>query len=551
MHPAVMKTTWSWRSVWLRLALAWVGAIATLPASAQHFSLPSHGGASISEFLDRGQALEIERRWSEAVATYEDALRHFPGDPAIKQRFDVARQHFDVARRYADRSFRAALERLSPSATLDLYGEVLLKIHAHYVDTPRWQELLEAGTRSLAVALSESAFLETNFISAKPEQVSALLADLERLLAARPIQTRFEAREAVQAAAALAQRQIGVGQNAVVMEFLSGAVNTLDPYSTYLTPDQLNEVYSQIEGNFVGLGVELKAQNGALLILRVIPRSPASRGGLREGDRIVAIDGRETRDLSADRAANLLQGEPGSVADITIERPDASLHRLLIRRERVEVPGVDQAGIRDRSRGIAYLKLGCFQKSTCRDVEDALWKLHREGMRSLVIDLRGNPGGLLVAAVEVADLFLDRGVIVTTHGRNAYEDFTYTAREPGTWHVPLVVLIDQDSASAAEIFAGAIRDQQRGTIVGRRSFGKGSVQGIFPLGVGGAGLRLTTAKFFSPLGRPYSGLGVEPHVVVRQTARPSGDSVPGPSEDPLLAAALQVASQLVAQRPGP
>jgi carboxyl-terminal processing protease len=551
MHPAVMKTTWSWRSVWLRLALAWVGAIATLPASAQHFSLPSHGGASISEFLDRGQALEIERRWSEAVATYEDALRHFPGDPAIKQRFDVARQHFDVARRYADRSFRAALERLSPSATLDLYGEVLLKIHAHYVDTPRWQELVEAGTRSLAVALSESAFLETNFISAKPEQVNALLADLERLLAARPIQTRFEAREAVQAAAALAQRQIGVGQNAVVMEFLSGAVNTLDPYSTYLTPDQLNEVYSQIEGNFVGLGVELKAQNGALLILRVIPRSPASRGGLREGDRIVAIDGRETRDLSADRAANLLQGEPGSVADITIERPDASLHRLLIRRERVEVPGVDQAGIRDRSRGIAYLKLGCFQKSTCRDVEDALWKLHREGMRSLVIDLRGNPGGLLVAAVEVADLFLDRGVIVTTHGRNAYEDFTYTAREPGTWHVPLVVLIDQDSASAAEIFAGAIRDQQRGTIVGRRSFGKGSVQGIFPLGVGGAGLRLTTAKFFSPLGRPYSGLGVEPHVVVRQTARPSGDSVPGPSEDPLLAAALQVASQLVAQRPGP
>lgn len=551
MHPAVMKTTWSWRSVWLHLALACVAAIATLPASAQHFALPSHGSASISEFLDRGQALEIERRWSEAVATYEDALRYFPGDPAIKQRFDVARQHFDVARRYADRSFRAALERLSPSATLDLYGEVLLKIHAHYVDTPRWQELLEAGTRSLAVALSESAFLEANSISAKPEQVSALLADLERLLAARPIQTRFEAREAVQAAAALAQRQIGAGQNAVVMEFLSGAVNTLDPYSTYLTPDQLSEVYSQIEGNFVGLGVELKAQNGALLILRVIPRSPASRGGLREGDRIVAIEGRETRDLSADRAANLLQGEPGSVADITIERPDASLHRLLIRRERVEVPGVDQAGIRDRSRGIAYLKLGCFQKSTCRDVEDALWKLHREGMRSLVIDLRGNPGGLLVAAVEVADLFLDRGVIVTTHGRNAYEDFTYTAREPGTWRVPLVVLIDQDSASAAEIFAGAIRDQQRGTIVGRRSFGKGSVQGIFPLGVGGAGLRLTTAKFFSPLGRPYSGLGVEPHVVVRQTARPVGDSVLGPSEDPLLAAALQVASQLVAQRPGP
>jgi len=546
-----MNATWSWRSVSIRVALACVAALAAVPATAQQLALPSRGGASLSEFLDRGQALETERRWSEAVATYEDALRQFPGDPAVKQRFDCARQHFDVARRYADRSFRAALERLSPSATLDLYAEVLLKIHAHYVDTPRWNELVEAGARSFAVALSEPVFLEANLPSASPEDLNALLADLERLLAARFVQNRFEAREAVQAAAALAQRRAGVGENAVVMEFLSGAVNTLDPHSTYLTPDQLTEVYSQIEGNFVGLGVELKAQDGALLILRVIPRSPASRGGLREGDRIVAIDGRETRDLSADRAANLLQGEPGSVADITIERPGASPQRLLIRRERVEVPGVDQAAIRDRSRGIAYLKLGCFQKSTCRDVEDALWKLHREGMRSLVIDLRGNPGGLLVAAVEVADLFLDRGVIVSTHGRNAYEDFTYTAREPGTWGVPLVVLIDQDSASAAEIFAGAIRDQQRGTIVGRRSFGKGSVQGIFPLGVGGAGLRLTTAKFFSPSGKPYSGLGVEPHVVVRQTARPIGESVRVPGEDPMLAAALQVASQLVAQRPGP
>lgn len=546
-----MNATWSWKSVSIRLALACVAAIAAVSAAAQPPGLPSLGGSSVGEFLDRGRAFETERRWSEAVATYEDGLRQFPGDPVIKQRFDVARQHFDVARRYADRSFRAALERLSPSATLDLYGEVLLKIHAHYVDTPRWNELVEAGARSFAVALSESVFLEANLPSANPEQVNDLLSDLDRLLAARSIQNRFDAREAVQAAAAMIQQRSGMGANAVVMEFLSGAVNTLDPYSTYLTPDQLTEVYSQIEGNFVGLGVELKALDGALLILRVIPRSPASRGGLREGDRIVAIDGRDTRDLSADRAANLLQGEPGSVADITIERPGDTRHRLLIRRERVEVPGVDQAGIRDRSRGIAYLKLGCFQKSTCRDVEEALWKLHREGMRSLVIDLRGNPGGLLVAAVEVADLFLDHGVIVSTHGRNAYEDFTYTAREPGTWRVPLVVLIDQDSASAAEIFAGAIRDQQRGTIVGRRSFGKGSVQGIFPLSVGGAGVRLTTAKFFSPLGKPYSGIGVEPHVVVRQTARPIADALASPGEDPMLAAALHVASQLVAQRPGP
>jgi carboxyl-terminal processing protease len=420
------------------------------------------------------------------------------------------------------------------------------------VEAPRWRELVDSGTRSLAVALTEPAFLEANVPSHDTHALGGFAEELERLLAARRVENRTGAREAVIAAAALAQQRIGIPANAVVMEYLSGAANTLDPYSTFLTPDQLTEVYSQIEGNFVGLGVELKAQDGALLIVRVIPNSPAKRSGLRDGDRIVAIDGRVTRDLSTDRAANMLQGEPGTTADLTIERAGSKPQRIVVRRERVEVPGVDEARFLDLSQGIAYLKLVCFQKTTCRDVEDALWNLHRSGMRTLIVDLRGNPGGLLVSAVEVADLFLDRGVIVTTHGRNAYEDFTYTAREPGTWRVPLVVLIDQDSASAAEIFAGAIRDQQRGTIVGQRSFGKGSVQGIFPLTVGSAGLRLTTAKFYSPNGKAYSGVGVEPHVAVRQVAKPIAGT-PGPTPatadpDPMLAAALQVAAQLMAQR---
>ncbi len=195
---------------------------------------------------------------------------------------------------------------------------------------------------------------------------------------------------------------------------------------------------------------------------------------------------------------------------------------VTLKRQRVDVPSVDEVQILDQGQGVAYLKLTCFQKSTARDLEAALWNLHRLGMKGLVMDLRGNPGGLLIAAVDAADLFLDPGAIVTTRGRNAEEDFTYTAREPGTWNVPLVVLIDQDSASAAEIFAGAVRDHSRGTIVGTRSYGKGSIQGIFPLGVGNAGLRLTTAKFYAPSGYPYSGIGVEPHVVVRRVAKPVG-----------------------------
>ena len=195
----------------------------------------------------------------------------------------------------------------------------------------------------------------------------------------------------------------------------------------------------------------------------------------------------------------------------------------------------------DAREGVGYLRLTCFQKTTRRDLEAALWQLHREGMKSLVIDLRGNPGGLLITAVEVVELFVDHGVIVSTHGRSAQEDFTYTSHGQATWQTPLVVLIDQDSASAAEIFAGAIRDHHRGTLVGVRSFGKGSVQGIFPLESSEAGLRLTTAKFYSPNGHPYARVGVEPDVQVRQAARPIDGAAAATAsrEDVMIDAALE------------
>ena len=335
------------------------------------------------------------------------------------------------------------------------------------------------------------------------------------------------------------------------MEYICAAANSLDPYSTYLTPDQLNEVYSQIEGNFVGLGVELKAQDGGLTIVRVIPNSPAKRAHILDGERIVAVNGQSVSSLSADRAANMLQGPSESTVELTVVALDGQSRRLTLRRERVEVPSVDEIRILPGTPGVAYVKLVCFQKTTFRDLESALWTLHRDGMRSLVVDLRGNPGGLLVAAVEAADLFIDQGVIVSTHGRSAQEDFTYTAREPGTWHMPLVVLIDQDSASAAEIFAGAIRDHRRGSIIGRRSYGKGSVQGIFPLSTGSAGVRLTTAKFYSPNGYPYSGVGVDPDIVVHQVAKPIAGAYRAaldPRQDPVLAAALQALQQPLVRR---
>lgn len=504
----------------------------------------------VNELLRRGQQLEIERRWGDALIHYEDALRQFPDERTLERRFEYTRLHYDLVRRYNDGSFNECLGRMTLNESLNLYNEVLLKVQTHYVEAPSLKALTEWGQNDLDVALNEPGFLNRNVAELNLVAVDPFRAELRRAIGQRTVASRSDAVEAVSMAARLAQLRLGVPATAVVLEFLCGATNALDPYSAYLTPSQLAEVYSQIEGNFVGLGVELKGQNGTLLVVRVISGSPAQKQGIRPGDSIVAVDGHDTRKFNTDQAANLLQGPIGSVANVTVVTPGQAARLLSVVRERVEVPSVDEVQMIDSLRGIAYLKLVCFQKTTSRDLDAALWQLHGQGMRSLILDLRGNPGGLLVTAVEVVDKFVDRGVIVSTRGRNSQEDFTYSAREEGTWHVPLVVLIDQDSASAAEIFAGAIRDHRRAPVIGSRSYGKGSVQGIFPLSQSSAGVRLTTARFYSPNGKPYNRVGVEPDISVRQVAKPVATTVSTPggrSEDPVLSAAVQQAAAQVGQ----
>ncbi|MBL8828244.1 MAG: S41 family peptidase [Planctomycetaceae bacterium] len=518
---------------------------------------PLTSTAEIRTIIERGRVLETERRWGEALTVYEDALRNFPRDPDLTQRFNVARIHYDLARRYSDVSFRDAIAQLPASQALEQLGEVLLKVQSHYVDTPNWAQFVNSGTAAFDRALIDAVFVERH-LSQTP---SAKINDFRRVLhdaldtygGSTRVDSRQRAIDAVATAARMAREHLALPETVTILEYVSGIASSLDPYSTYLTPAQLNEVYSQIEGNFVGLGVELKASNGSLLIVKVIPNSPADRAGIRANDRIVAVDGHNTSDLSTDQAANMLQGKEGTMVDVTVVSPGFQPRALRVRREQVEVPSVDQVKVIDPANGIGYLRITCFQKTTSRDMDAALWKLNREGMRSLIIDLRGNPGGLLTSSVDLVDKFVDTGIIVSTRGRSPQEDYNYQAHQAGTWRVPLVVLIDGDSASASEIFAGAIRDHRRGTIVGSRSYGKGSVQGIFPLAVGNAGLRLTTAKFYSPNGHPYSQVGVSPDVAVQEVAKPVTNNnhtgeILNQVADSALEAAKNVARRTVARR---
>jgi carboxyl-terminal processing protease len=484
--------------------------------------------AVIGKLLEKGRSLELTGRWADALSHYESALHEYPQEPALQARFDVARLHYSLQQRYDDRSFRESLRALRPAQALELYGDLLSKIEAHYYTTPPWQEISRRGTAAMDIALANESFLRTHGVRARGQQVEQLRADLARLPLRYSIQTPRDASAIASQAARIARQRIGLSETATLLEFTAAAAGGLDHYSAFLTADQLRDIYSQIEGNFVGLGVELKADKGALLIVRVISGSPAEQAGIQPGDRITSVDGQATDSLSTDEAASLLTGPEGSLVRVTVVSPGRAGRELSIRRASVEVPSLEEVKIVDAASGVAYLRIPAFQKTTAADLEQALWNLHSQGMRSLIIDLRGNPGGLLTASVEVADKFIAEGGIVSTRGRSEQENFSYRAHRAGTWRVPLVVLIDGDSASASEIFAGAIKDAGRGKIVGYRSYGKGSVQGIFPLGKSGAGARLTTARFFSPLGHPISNVGITPDVDARRaTTVAAGESSPG------------------------
>jgi len=516
-------------------------AVSAKPADAKLSSDPD-------EALQRALTLERQRNWTAAIDVYDQALERWPSRTEFVHRRRLCDTHYRLVRRYQDQSFRNVLLKLPRDRALGLYDELLERIETHYVDPVPLEPLLRRGLDNLEVALRDPTFLKTNAGEPAPSRVSALRDALRRQRAGLAVPDRGSARGHVIATCDLARQTIGLSDAAVILEFTYGACDALDDYTSYLTPDKLDDLYAMIDGNFVGLGIELKQDAEGLRLVGVIRGGPAFEAGLKAGDQITHIGGRSVKGLSLDESASRLQGTEGSALDITVLHADRSSQGYRMVRRHVEVESVAGVKIVDPTAGIGYVQLTGFQKSSTEELEKAIALLKRQGMRTLVLDLRGNPGGLLNVAVEMGERFIDRGVIVSTRGRAPGQSQIYRANSRAVWTMPLYVLIDHDSASASEILAGAMKDHHRGVVMGERSYGKGSVQSIFALRSAPAGLKLTTAKFYSPRSRPYSEQGVEPDVAVRVVAKPAdkGDgSSPAagrfgePANDPVLAQAIR------------
>ena len=496
------------------------------------YGLPARGQSSATtvasgptQLLQAGLDLERGRDWVKAVQHYESAVRTFPEDGDLRRRLLIARLHNDVVRRATDHSIAEMVANVSESEALDLYSEVLARLETSYVETLGMTEVVRSGTAYLEVALTEPSFLRDHVRGPTPEVIERFRTSVHRVTLAKRINNRFEARAVVASAAQLAKQHLNIQPTATIMQFVFGAVCLLDPYSSFLSSSELNEVESQIEGNFVGLGIALQPHEAPLRILNVIPGGPALEAGLQAGDLILEIGSVNCVEIGAERAADLLRGPEQSQVRLLIQKTDSTQVEKIVVRRRVEVPSIEGIRLLESAQGVGYLKINSFQKTTAAELDQALWDLHRQGMLSLIIDVRGNPGGWLDAAIAVADRFLEGGSIVRTQGKNGIENQQYSATHSGTWQVPLVLLIDDQSASASEILAGAIRDNNRGTLVGTTTYGKGSVQGLFHTKSLASGIRLTVSKFYSPSGRAISEQGVQPHVVVNDDELPGSHLV--------------------------
>ncbi len=315
---------------------------------------------------------------------------------------------------------------------------------------------------------------------------------------------------------------------------IRGMVESLDPHSTYMSPEEYRVFSQSTEGRFAGIGVVIGIDDGWLVVLSVFEGGPADRAGIRAGDRFLTLEGRTVRDMPVDEAVELMRGEPGSPVRVQIRRTgeDRALD-MTMERAIIAVPAVEGRLLADR---VLYVRLRAFQESTAAELDHVLDLAAAEaaphgGIRGVMLDLRNNGGGLLRQSIEVADEFLRSGVIVSTRGRGDRVLAEARARGRGTrpeW--PMVVLVNGYTASAAEIVAGALRDHGRASVVGTRTFGKGSVQNVLDLPDGGA-MKITIARYYTPNGTSIQAQGIVPDMVVEQVDPDvvRGEARPGPS----------------------
>jgi carboxyl-terminal processing protease len=482
--------------------------------------------SSLDKIKTAAETAERQGDW-EAAFSLQCRLLLTDRTPAAREKVSALLRKAQQARRHRDPAFQQFVDKLTVSDALNLYAEMVTKLPSLYADrdkaSPRllWEHGLEELDRALVSPTYRRVYLE----AVSPEKLADFRKSLREAWAGKPITSAKDARGQLRQLVNLAAEKLALrNPSAVAIEFVCGACSGLDDYTIFLTPGQASVDQAAVVADLQPYGIYLSFTEGMLKVQGIVPNSWAAiNTPLVPGDRILRVNGRLFDPGSPTALADALRNPTGLTHRLEIVGPVPDM--LPNVEVPVTVPTVFGATIlRD---GIAYLRLGSFRDTTARELDDALEALKNQGMRSLILDLRGNHGGLFATGVQVTQRFLPAGIIVTTQGQVGDYAGRVFSSDSGimAWDIPLVLLVDGETASAAEVLAGALKDHARGTLVGLPTFGKGSIQ--FPVKLvsiddmdemgrlrdrSGA-VRVTIAKLVSPRGVAITGQGVSPHIM--------------------------------------
>jgi carboxyl-terminal processing protease len=521
-----------------------------MPVSRSHaprwtFAILLAGACIVCPFAAAGEGAQIQRLrleaevhekhgdWEKACEAYERILRLDPDQTGIKARYvNAVRRHWQ-GRRHRDDSYRAEVLSIEYGQAIHLYGVVRDLLLDQSLErknlTPA--RLFHKGLEEFDHALADRHFRDQHIPLDSHYKVGAFRTLLQQTWGGHRPATRREALKQICEIALAAENYLRLNSSVVVMEFTCGACYALDEYTVYLTPAQLRELCTSLRGPMAGVGLALvPAEENKVLVQQVDLGSPAARAGLNPGDQIVSIDKRAAASVPPEMLGALLEGPPGSSVELEVISPGLGLRTCTLRREAVLGPSVTFELV----DSIGHIRVTSFQESTLKEFDDAIARLSESGMKALILDLRGNGGGLFETAVEVARRFLPSGIIATKHQLDDRANIVVTlceAKNPAALTLPLVVLIDNDTASSAEVVAGALKDNRRATLIGEPTYGKGCTQYVLKLpdfkgGLPAGGMRLTVAKVYSPKGLPYTGRGVLPDILVSRDGMPNDSMMP-------------------------
>ena len=508
----------------LETATAMAKALAGPRKQARDRMEADDAGADPAQMLEEAKQLHARKQWRKALGLYKQVRLTSLADDELDKRTNECYRWLSLEMRHRSKEFSASIENMTRATGQYLLRSLLDRIKRHYVSPPTNDALLRSVAEQIQGFVESASAQQRYRPLSQPETRERLAAAAVRLGNAALGQDGLESSEVEAAIESrlLDAHPTDLPAGVLLSEAVYGVMAALDKYSVYMPPDRLRELEIETKGHFCGIGAEVTMRGKLLTIVTPMSAGPAAKAGLVPEDRLILIDGKwGPPTIPRMQAIKRLRGPyrtPVEIHVVTDGEPFPVKHHLL--RGVIPVASVKECRILDGSPGIGYVALVAFSQRAPSDLADSLRRLESQGTSALVLDLRGNSGGLLKAAVEIADLFVDEEVIVSTRGRTESSNQTYQASRAGSHtRYPVAVLVNGRSASASEIVASVIRDHRRGPLVGTRTVGKGSVQAMVrfrapgdksPLG----GANLTVARYFPPCGESFDGVGISPDIAV-------------------------------------